>query len=95
MNPIARLIQRLKGPPTCQKVNRFLADYLEESLPPDTRLQFQTHLNTCPRCLEYLNQYKATIDLMKVARDVPIPDRLAEHTLQFLRSNADFSDPES
>ena len=77
--------------PGCQKVNEFLADYVEGTLDDRTREQFERHMNMCKCCDHYLDQYRHTIDMTKQVDDIPIPAELAEHTLAFLRKSNAFS----
>jgi predicted anti-sigma-YlaC factor YlaD len=51
----------------CRDVVEFLCDYLEGKLPEDQREVFQQHLDLCPPCLEYLESYKTTIELGRIA----------------------------
>lgn len=73
--------------PSCEEVNRFLADYLEGTLPDKTHTRFQSHLNKCPDCIIYFEQYKTTIEWVKEDGDLKIPEGLVEHTLEFLRDH--------
>ena len=76
--------------PGCEKVNEFLADYVEGSLDATTRAQFEEHMNMCKCCDHYLDQYRQTIEMTKQVEEIPVPTELAEHTLAFLRKNANF-----
>jgi anti-sigma factor RsiW len=40
-----------------------MADYLSGELSPETRAQFERHLNLCPNCAAYLSNYRDTIAL--------------------------------
>ena len=85
---ISEALGRLLGrKPSCQDVNRFLADFLDGELPLETRTRFEQHLDACPACKTYFDQYAETIRLVR-EDTVEIPADLAEHTLQFLRSKA-------
>ena len=83
-------IQQLFRPKlTCQQVNQFLVDYLDERLPLDTRVKFEKHLSMCPKCTPFFDQYNATIQIVKEDGQLDIPPDLAEHTLTFLRKELD------
>ena len=84
LHSIGRLIRRN---PSCRDVNRFLADYVEGDLAPRTHRRFEKHLDMCPACRTYVDQYTETIRLVK-DDEVEIPSGLAEHTLDFLRSTS-------
>ena len=46
---------------TCRACADFLADYLSGEMEPTLRASFETHLNLCPDCRVYLDQYAAVI----------------------------------
>ena len=52
---------------TCREFADFMADYLSDELPQDTRTAFEQHLRLCPNCQKYLAGYKETILLGKRA----------------------------
>ena len=87
MNPLKMIMRALMRGPTCEEVNKFLVDYIDETLPVKTRNKFEAHLNGCPNCAPFFQQYKSTIELVREDRDIRIPDYLVEHTLAFLRQN--------
>lgn len=72
-------------------MNDFLADYVEGTLPEKTIKQFEEHIGRCKCCETYFDQYRNTIKLMKDGKEIEIPSELAEHTMSFLRKNANFS----
>lgn len=69
----------------CEDANSFLASYLDNELEEKTAARFTAHLNKCPACSGYLDQYKATIDLCHSNRDGGAPAELVAETLEFLR----------
>lgn len=46
---------------SCQQLVELVTDYLEDTLPSDERVRFETHLAVCPGCVHYLEQMRATI----------------------------------
>ena len=48
---------------TCRELADFIADYLSEALPGDTRAQFERHLGACSNCGMYLDGYRETVKL--------------------------------
>ena len=46
---------------TCRELADFIADYLSEALPGDTRTQFEHHLGDCSNCVMYLDGYRQAI----------------------------------
>jgi len=51
----------------CREIIAFLADYLDGSLAPETRSEFDRHLGVCPSCVAYLASYRDTIRMAKAA----------------------------
>lgn len=56
---------------TCKELISFLADYVEQSLPPETLFEFERHLNVCPSCVAYLASYRETIVITRRANVSP------------------------
>lgn len=74
---------------TCKTVNRFLADYLDGALDPDTRDRFEAHIRHCQNCDTYLSQYRMTVEMAKDDEVPPPPPELVERTLAFLKQHLD------
>jgi anti-sigma factor RsiW len=47
----------------CQQMVELITDYLEDRLSRSQRRRFDTHLQGCEHCTEYLRQMRATIRL--------------------------------
>jgi anti-sigma factor RsiW len=45
----------------CQELVELITDYLEDRLPPSTRLRFEAHLALCSGCRTYLEHMRQTI----------------------------------
>ena len=71
--------------PTCEQVSSFLAEYIEGTLAEEMQAEFRSHLDKCPMCIAHFKQYQTTIRLVREESSVPIPDKLVEHTLDFLK----------
>lgn len=76
---------------TCEDVNRFLAAYLEDDVPPALRRRYEKHVERCSVCGAYLRQYRDTIDLTRQSAEIDPepPEALVELTLAFLREHWD------
>ena len=64
---------------TCRDFADFLVDYIDDALPGAVRRQFEQHLDECPDCVSYLQQYRDTIRLTAHASEdvtIPMPDDL-------------------
>ncbi|MGD8415158.1 MAG: zf-HC2 domain-containing protein [Candidatus Latescibacterota bacterium] len=79
-----KLIQKLTGGYTCERINRFLLDYVEGHLDQETARRFERHIRLCPNCARYLDQYQETIRMVKEIPQPDIPRELAERTRSFL-----------
>lgn len=56
---------------TCRELIDFLADYVDDTLPPDERGVFEEHLSICPDCQNYVASYECTIALERAAMSQP------------------------
>lgn len=52
---------------TCRELIDFISDYLERRLQAEQLEEFERHLSVCPSCVNYLDAYRKTIALGKVA----------------------------
>ena len=72
---------------TCEQVIDFLMDYLDGELHEDLRQRFETHLEVCTACKDYLDSYSKTVALGKQCFDEPeafvaeMPESLVEAIL--------------
>lgn len=66
---------------TCRDFVRFLDDYLNGALAAEQVAAFNDHLAACPSCVSYMNTYRETIRLGKLAfspSSEPVPDDVPE-----------------
>lgn len=86
-----RFLRKLLGHSlSCEQVNHFIVEYLDDALPPKTQRTFEQHVRRCPVCAAYLDQYKGTIDLIKTEATLPSPPpELVTMTLAFLDEHLD------
>jgi anti-sigma factor RsiW len=54
---------------TCRQFEDFIVSYLDGSLDKDASRQFESHIETCKACHEYLAAYRETIVLGRRAYD--------------------------
>ena len=50
---------------SCKQLVDLVADYLEESIPDEARVQFEQHLSECGYCTAYVQQLQVTVTLTK------------------------------
>jgi anti-sigma factor RsiW len=86
------------GALTCRDLVAFLMDYLDHSLEPQQRAEFEAHLAACDECVAYLRRYEQTIRLGRAAFEDPdaaadahATRRLIEAILAVHRSTPDRS----
>jgi anti-sigma factor RsiW len=74
---------------TCRELTAFIADYLSGDLPPDSKIEFERHLDVCPNCVTYLDGYQDTVRLGRHAcddDDAPVPDTVPEALIEAVLS---------
>ena len=76
---------------TCLEVAEFLLEYVEGELPGPVRREFEFHLRECPTCVTYLENYRKTIRVTKIAHAPdpggsapPLPEDLVRAILDAL-----------
>jgi len=75
----------------CIELVEAVTEYLEGTLPEDDRRRFEAHLEECPYCVEYVEQFRETIEAMgKLSLESIAPER-AEALLQAFRGWRDRS----
>jgi anti-sigma factor RsiW len=63
---------------TCRELSDFLTDYVAGELPEEVSAEFNSHLNRCPECHLFVEQYRVTIHLCCKAYDDAVPPSLPE-----------------
>lgn len=56
---------------TCQELESFILDYLDDRLLRRQRIIFELHIMVCKECRSYLSAYRRTVALGKAAFDDP------------------------
>lgn len=57
----------------CQDLVETITDYLEGVLPAGERSRFEMHLDDCPGCRAYVEQFRTTIDAVGRLGVEPLP----------------------
>jgi anti-sigma factor RsiW len=74
---------------TCAEFVELVTAYLEGTLSAEDRAAFDEHMALCPGCDRYLDQYRATIDLLgelpEEALSSPGRERLLDAFAQWRR----------
>jgi anti-sigma factor RsiW len=69
----------------CREFVDFVMDYLSSELSDAARADFERHLDRCPNCVRYLETYKVTVALGRVAFDSlesELPTEVPEELIQ-------------
>ena len=48
----------------CPELVELVTEYLEDTLAPDVRARFETHIDACEHCAAYLAQIRVTLDVV-------------------------------
>jgi predicted anti-sigma-YlaC factor YlaD len=68
----------------CKEVVELVTDYLEEALLPEQRTQLEEHLAGCPGCMNYLEQVRLTIGMLRnLAQEPVFPETKEKLVLAF------------
>jgi hypothetical protein len=70
----------------CRQIAELLGDYLDGSLPRETRELIDFHIDGCAPCVAFLNTYRGTMDATRRLADVAIPSELKKRLLTVLKS---------
>ena len=70
----------------CRQIAELLGDYLDGSLPRETRELIDFHIDGCAPCVAFLNTYRGTVDAARLLPDVVIPPELKNRLLTVLKS---------
>lgn len=69
----------------CREFIEFIGQYIADELSPEERAKFEFHLTHCAPCVRYLQSYKETIKIGKIAlapSDDPVPTDVPEELIQ-------------
>jgi len=70
----------------CRQIAELLGDYLDGSLPRETRELIDFHIDGCAPCVAFLNTYRGTVDAARLLPDVTMPPELKKRLLTVLKS---------
>ena len=73
-------------PIECRQIADLLGDYLEGTLPRDTRELLEWHIEGCGPCVAFVNTYRGTVNAARKLQEVEIPPELKSRLLGVLRS---------
>ena len=70
----------------CRQIAELLGDYLDGTLPRETRELIDWHIDACPPCVAFVNTYRGTVDAAKKLREATIPPEVKQRLLTVLRA---------
>jgi anti-sigma factor RsiW len=71
----------------CRQIAELLGDYLDGSLPRETREMIDFHIDGCAPCVAFLNTYRGTVDAARKLPEIGVPAELKKRLLTVLRSS--------
>jgi hypothetical protein len=70
----------------CRRIAELLGDYLDGTVPRETRELIEWHIESCAPCVAFVNTYRGTVNATLRLRDIPIPSELKQRLLSVLRA---------
>ena len=55
----------------CERIEEFIVDFFDNKLSDQLQSEFLAHIDVCPKCKVYLDNYKKTIDVARASHQVP------------------------
>lgn len=68
----------------CRQIAELLADYIDGTLPRETRELIDWHIEGCPPCVAFIKTYQGTIDATRRLPETAIPPELKSRLLKVL-----------
>jgi len=78
---------------TCQEFVEMVTDYLEHSLLPEVRKQFERHAENCHGCDTYFDQIQQTVGMLHQIADEPVSADTRQKLLQAFGRQQEYKDP--
>lgn len=78
----------MKGgiPVTCNELNVKFDDYIDDTLSPEEKTEFENHIKQCPECQEELNTYKLMLSQLHDLEDEPLPQGFHQELMQNIKA---------
>jgi anti-sigma factor RsiW len=70
---------------TCREIVQSLTEYLEDTMPAETRLRFERHVAICPACRGFLAQMRQTLRLSGDLTEESLPPEMCHELLAAFR----------
>lgn len=72
--------------PTCEEVERFAYDFLDQNLDNKTLQAVERHLRFCKNCQKFIKSYRLMVKKIKLAPPPPLEKEFKEKMLAFLKT---------
>jgi len=69
----------------CRELVEVLTEYLEGTLSQEDRRRLEAHLAECPNCVDYVEQFRQTIDALGAMSPETIAPEAREELLEAFR----------
>ncbi len=73
----------------CRTTIDLLAAFVDGALSGEEQQALQAHIAHCPRCVEFLESYRAASRIIREATKVEVPAEIQERLLEFLATRRD------
>jgi Putative zinc-finger len=73
---------------TCKQIADLVFNYINDTLAPRVKRDFNQHLKICPDCVAFLNTYRNTVAVTRSVRAEEMPANVRDNILDFLRRRA-------
>lgn len=70
---------------SCRDVVELVNDYLEGEMPAPLRARFELHLDDCPHCVTYLEQFRVAVTLTGRLREDSLDPSVRDELLRLFR----------
>ena len=70
----------------CSSGVDYLMDYLDGEVTPEVRAAIEAHVAGCPRCVAFLESYRATPAILRRATAAALPSELEASLLAAIRA---------
>lgn len=70
----------------CSSGVDYLMDYLEGEVTPEVRAAIEAHVAGCPRCVAFVESYRATPAILRRATAAALPSELEASLLAAIRA---------
>ncbi len=71
---------------TCKRIIvELLQQYLDEGTPVDITRAIEEHITACPPCVQFVDEYRITRDVVKELRYEDIPHEFSERLIEVIK----------